>query len=120
MSEPDKCIACGKPATNLCDSVIARKATACLRDDDGSVAQLLSGFDGNGEVVLWTCDAPLCDECAIKVGMYFGEEIDSVDYCSECNKSDTQARVVFEYEVPALRRSIWARPRRSRIKQAEC
>ena len=109
------CLWCGSPATVWCDATIGAEAVSCVRDRIGNVKILLAGTNSHGELVLWTCDAPMCAEHATKVGIVFHDQPDTIDHCPYHMKHEERLRdiVMFIDESISKRRAIYAEARRS-------
>lgn len=116
MSE--KCILCGMPATRYCDAVIGVEAKGAIRNKAGGIDALISGLDGE----IWTCDAPLCGDCATHAGHVSGSSPDSIDYCphhAENGAGHLRDMVMFKDEAEKKRRALHAEIRRVSIRLAK-
>ena len=105
----DACLACGAPATKLCDFVLGFQIVRTLPHpcmDDSA---------------MWRCDAPLCVRHAAHVGNVFmcgkfpGAGADTVDRCpvhGDPSRHDEEGKPMFAEDADYLRRGVWVEVRR--------
>ena len=108
----EKCMWCKNNPTHYCDASIGFGAVGAIRDEQGNVTGLLTGAGGG----MWTCDAPMCADHTHLVGVISGAESGTIDYCPyhwSNLKKEIGIPVMFENEVEAKRRDIFAQIRRS-------
>lgn len=127
MTDADRelCWWCGKPSTTLCDAPIGFEAIGATRDKSGAIENLITG---NG-AKFWTCDAAMCDECAVMVGFVCGKDADSIDRCPHhhfdgCESRKTLGEMIyFESEIDDVRRKLYIKIKtkisREKLKAAE-
>lgn len=111
---PDACLACGDAATKLCDYVLGFQ-----------IARTLPHPVISNDLVMWRCDAPLCNRHAAHVGNVFmcgkfpGAGADTVDYCpahGEPRRRGKEGDPMFAEDADYLRRLAWAEVRRMFLK----
>ena len=106
MSE-SACIACGRPATLLCDFVIGFE-----RDHD---QPLIGPLDSE----MYRCDAPICGTCGTRAGnVFFTGSVDTIDYCPVHAHSEREGLPLFAAEAARIRRDAWATLRRKTLRIA--
>ena len=109
------CMWCDSPATRYCDAVIGVEAITASRGHRGAVTARLTSLDAQQ----WTCDAPMCDDHARRVGHICGAEPDSIDHCPHhvvAKRERMAALMMASDEAQARRREIHAGIRRARLR----
>lgn len=115
-----KCMWCENEAVNLCDAPIALKAVGAIRGVDFDLLGLSIGSDENGDLVMYTCDAPLCIDHTKVIGFICGKDPETIDRCPyhhEQDKKEKAAPAILENEIDGLRRLEYSKIRRSIIKK---
>lgn len=113
MTMGGECIVCGAPATRLCDFLIGGQlgGHASYRGKEYPVYDL----DGPS----FTCDAPLCDAHARRVGVRFvcgkDGQHDVIEHCPIHDGAEADCRPMTFEEAEAIRRHAHAQLRRMRM-----
>lgn len=118
----DSCIACGSPATRLCDFKIGAPIggySRVGRIEDNRFHAVMS-LDRQ----MFSCDAPICDKCSTNKGMIHasgnGGFSETVDYCPcHAESGETKVMPMTDEEADKIKRGIIAYYKRKVIKSVE-
>jgi len=98
-----KCFHCGKPATKLCDFTIGY-----------AIKEYENGHPCVDIHKRFTCDRPLCDDCATNEGMIFFSGAmggpDTIDHCKEHAHAESWVNPLPEKDLQALQRRLQIQP----------
>lgn len=119
-----KCIFCGGKADTLCDTALGweRKRGQMEKEVPGLLGCAAWGIPIRYRLV-HTCDAPLCQACAVRQGMmhvrlrYSGSFSDSIDYCPGHGFGDRRTEIT-GLQAEAMRTKWRAAARAQRERNA--
>ena len=119
-----KCIFCGAKATILCDHWIGweRKRGAMAAEAPNLITCPEWGVPLRYRI-RHTCDAPLCEVCAVPAGTYharlrhYGSVHDSIDYCPGHGRGDLRTEIT-GLQADAFRARWRAQARQNRERAA--
>jgi len=117
-AQESMCIACGhQAATLLCDFVLGAAIAGYIRV--GPITNNRFMAVKSAKVPMFTCDAPLCEDCAVNKGHFHASGKDgfteSIDHCPLHADQVQKIMPLTSEEIEAKRREISVYYRRKRI-----